>query len=114
LILQNRSRKSDRLSRSSLGVNSNEIFNASVPGLLLFFSEVAGREFSVSTVISDALAALSFSWTARIGAIAILKISVDFTFQDQCLLLFMSSLIVSDEFSSNVSAYRAFRNSFLY
>jgi len=98
----------------SLAVDLYKVLNASVPGLLLFFSEVAGREFSVSTVISDALAALSFSWTARIGAIAILKISVDFTFQDQCLLLFMSSLIVSDEFSSNDSAYPAFQKTFLY
>lgn len=97
----------------SLAIDLYKVLNASVPGLLLFFSEVAGREFSVSTVISDALAALSFSWTARIGAIAILKISVDF-FQDQCLLLFMSSLIVSDEFSSNDSAYPAFQKTFLY
>jgi len=97
----------------SLAVDLYKVLNASVPGLLLFFSEVAGREFSVSTVISDALAALSFSWTARIGAIAILKISVDF-FQDQCLLLFMSSLIVSDEFSSNDFAYPAFQKTFLY
>ncbi|CCU85306.1 hypothetical protein PHOSAC3_150306 [Mesotoga infera] len=55
-------------------------------------------------MISDALAALSFSWTARIGAIAILKISVDFTFQDQYLPLFISFLILSEESSSTDSA----------
>jgi len=80
----------------SFAVDLHKVLNASVPGFLLFFSEVTGRKFSVSTVIGDALAALFLSWAARIGAVAFLKIFVDFTLQDQYLPLFISFLILSE------------------
>jgi len=72
------------------------MFNGSIPGLLLLFGEIAGRQFSVFPMISYALAALALSGTAGISAVAFLEISVDFTLQNQHLPFFSSFPIVSD------------------
>jgi len=98
----------------SFAVDLYKVLNASIPGLLLLSGEIAGRKFSVFPMISYALAAFALSGTAGISAVAFLKISFDFTFQNQYLPLFSSSPIVSDLPESIEPIYLAVQKAFLH